>query len=128
MNEQLQQRLLQYLNGLESLADKSGDFLGDQIPQIALEIIRFGAAQHIILLVLFASIAICVEVARRRVVGYMISQSKMYDASDMIGPSACFGIVTIIFIVFSILELLEATKAIVAPRLFLLEYVKTLIK
>lgn len=128
MNEQLQQKLLQYLNGLESLADKSGDFLGDQIPQIAIEIVKFGAASHIIWAVINMAVVICIEIIRRRITSAFASNKKSYDLTDITIANVLSIVPIIMFFLFSAIELVEAMKAIVAPRLFLLEYVKTLIK
>ena len=128
MNEQLQQKLLQYLNGLESLADKSGDFLGDQIPQIAVEIVRFGAAQHIIWVIVTMTIVALSEIARRRITRILLVDDTQYGHESLIPLNIITGILMIVFAVAMVHEMIDAMEAIVAPRLFLLEYVKTLIK
>ena len=124
MNKELEQCLTQFINKALDVANKGIDTAGEQIPLVLQEIVYWRLAKGsccILTAFLFCSSAFFL--------GYsMLKNFKLSHDTD--GQGVGIGFMLISFFVFLLVfsfELTDIIKALVAPRLVILEYLKGLL-
>jgi hypothetical protein len=122
MNEDVQKKLMDYLESLESVANKTGDFAIEQAPLVAKEIITWELWSHAFgALSALAVIALCVLVSKRL---YKNATKDGCDIMDSpIAPPLIF-VMSIIGAIASFAFVFDVSKVIktqVAPRLIIIE-------
>jgi len=117
MNEQFQQ----YLMGI---IEKTGEFLGNEIPEIANQILLFNLVTSLFYCgVTFITACFCTR--------YCLCYFKkgIANASDTEDILSAFGVVAgVVSIAVFIDNLIPVLKIWLAPKLYLLEYASSLVK
>lgn len=128
MKEELQNLLLQNLNELiKSTKGRAGnliDTLYAQCPDLINQIINYGIASNlfytlcgIINIVLFI---ICL-------INYIKELEKMANDNIYAPLIGIWGVCNIIVVIITITNITNAIQAIIAPKLYLIEYIKNLL-
>lgn len=132
MNEQLQQKLLEYLGVLETAVKQASDVGKEQIPLMAQELLSFYFYKELVLILVWV-LAFCV-VARYlcitvRSMKEAIHNKNWHDDADPRVFFAAFALCIATFLLFVMTtHLVSLLKVWLAPRLFLLEYLRGMIK
>lgn len=117
MNEKFQEYLM-------SILEKTGEFLGEELPEVAEQILLFNLSISIF----YLAVGVCLSCLSAY---HIIKFSKIEGDSDegefvkmLLGGVICglFGFVLIIFNISTVL------KIWLAPKLYLLEYAAALVK
>ena len=122
--EQLNKTIADILGLLKEGATQAYELGKEQLPQIAQEIVKFGVAEHSIYLslgILFAIFGFWVV----RVQNRWRKEAPHCEWEWLVIPSSISWVMATILIVVNAVAIM---KALVAPRLFLLEYIKYLVK
>lgn len=117
MSDQLDQQLAQLVLAARAAGKATADFVVEQAPQLAQEIIRWGIYSHVLLALVFG-VLLGVLLWQVPVRFRRIEQEEGKFFIALFGAMAIVGCL-IVFVTNS----LVATKAVVAPRLYLLEYI-----
>jgi hypothetical protein len=122
MNEEINAKLLQYLEKTETTLESIVDFSSDQVPEIIEQLIMFnlvmsGAYVSLGILLLLAIFPVC-------------KIANSFDDKDLCSMfksvgSGCLGTISMIMICS---EMSTLIKCWIAPKLFVLEYIANLIK
>jgi hypothetical protein len=126
MNEELQKQIAEILKQAIAAAHQSGQWLAGQIPDVLRQLLLWTMAQGV--LALIAAIILIVALVK-----FIPRHCKwLMDDEDRCLISILLVIPTVIFCCFFIGKLfgcvLDALKAAIAPKLFLLEYATHLVK
>ena len=122
MNEELKNQLSQFLAKALDVANKGIDTAGEQIPLVLQEIIYWQISSNTIF---FAFGIIFLLVSYK--IFCKIDLNKDFEDPLLIMPKIMALIVTGVFSVAFIACLFDLVKALVAPRLVILEYLKGLL-
>lgn len=121
MNEELQQKLLQYLNGLETFASKGGDFVVAQAPDIAMEIVKYAVLSNTAAMT--AGVALCA------ISWIALSRFTPLECEFRMGCKLFVGIISgIVGACVLTAGTTGIIKPLFTPKLFLLEYIANLVK
>lgn len=124
MNEELEKRLLKYLDALESSVKTAGDFAADQVPDVCQQFLAWEFWSCI----LFAAMAVGFAIA---FAGMCVrwKRSAAWDAECAYswGASLAFAGV-VLSTVLAFVAVYHAVKVAVAPKVVLLEKVSTMIR
>lgn len=122
MNEQLQKKLIEWMNGLEHAGAKALEFASGEMPELFKEIVAFGVWYNGVLLFIGATLIV-------GAVASLFFGLKYKDKPDVAAPiwgfSLIQGAVSIIIFAETIKNFILAATA---PRLYIIEYISTLIK
>ncbi len=124
----VQQRIESYLDAIES----SGEFVVEQAPLVAQEYINWVFWQSTIYVCVFA-VASVATIVPAVVISWKMWQREKKDVIEKgLPPLSPFPvavgvILSFIFLVPLVTNLMSATKAVVAPRVVLLEQIKELL-
>lgn len=126
MTEELTNKLLEWVNNIESFAK-------DQIPDLAEQLIKWQVQKSTILIILFSSLSICftyfgIKLYKKAKEQKKENQSKKFldsgllDGEEFFYASIIAYIFAFVFMGFFTYELLVLLKALVSPKIYLLEY------
>ena len=131
MNEELKDRLVSYLDKLENVVEKTGDFASEQIPDVAQQYINWIIAENTIYAVMWLTMSIGTAYFARFFYKKLNEHGKVdasYQGSEYIpvvlSSIFIFALCLPCFINYS----LHATKAIVAPKVVIVEKLAELAK
>lgn len=134
MNEQVQDKLASILEFLQTSIETGANFAADQAPLVVQEVLLWGFWFNFLLLVsLLLGAAICFVAAyrlRRMVSDYSLYSECPQELEEVwfFGkwgfPAAGFTVL----LVFAPMPLAKMVKIWVAPRLYLLDYIKGIIQ
>ena len=129
MNEELKNQLTQFLEKALDVVSKGIDTAGEQIPALLQEIVYWQLAYKISWLV-FGFILLAATIYCLKRAFCLLKQASSYDIDIywVAGTSLISG--SIVFCFFGIVSLVEGftfLKALVAPRLVIIEYLKGLL-
>ena len=122
MNEELKNQLTQFLEKALDVVEKGIDTAGEQIPLILQEIIYWQISSNSILFV-FGVILLFVAYKTAR----SINMEKDFDDPFIILPKIVLLVASGIICLPLLACSLDAVKALVAPRLVIIEYLKGLL-
>lgn len=125
MNDELQKQLAILLSGLMNVANDAAKFAGDQIPPLVQEKIVFGRAWETTLLALMVALS-CVLLYQVRKWFQWASEDEDSPAPILLSIFGTFGVLA--GVVFSIVQCREVLLVWFAPRLYLVEWLKGMIK
>lgn len=121
MNEELQEALTQFLTASLNTVEKGATIAGEQIPLVLQEIVQWQICWSVVSVIgLISIIALMLYFCRffykKSILVRYSSEAGL--ASFFLGLGACACVVPLGFALF------DLTKALVAPRLLILEYLK----
>lgn len=122
MNEELQKKLLQYLNGLEGIAKDAALFGKAEIPEFMKELIQWEIYSHAINV-----FAMAVLVAGS-VWAIMFWWKREWYKEDFSPVVMLPAISLLIGGVFLFMEIQDIAKPILAPRIFLVEKLSSMVR
>ncbi len=132
MNEDLEQKLTESVGTVMQYVEQGSAFIAEQAPLVVQEILAWGFWSNLIVAVLcFAIVPLFFLPAYRNYrrigekhPGYM---TLKFDESDVWFAAATGGMVAALPAVFGIVACLKAIKAVIAPRLYVLDQLKGLL-
>jgi hypothetical protein len=129
MNEKLQEQLTAIVDQLQVAIQTTVDFTAEQLPILLQEILRWGLAKNIILLVI-SSTLLLLSIHLIKIFSRIYREGKKKNSYSDDGAitlifSSILAVVSTLFIVGNILTI---AKILLAPRLYLLEYASSLLK
>jgi hypothetical protein len=114
----LEQTLVDAINSTKEGISKGIDFASEQLPEVIEQLIMWKMAEAIVWIVItFIALVVIVKIAKSK-------WDDCYSKFDAIGISMLLGIMPLIIFLVNVTELI---KLIVAPKVYLLEYVSKLI-
>lgn len=131
MNDELQQKLnesgAELIDWLKSAAENGGEFVAEQAPLLAAEIVAWHFWSSICLAGLFVCLGAVLAMGAYASYRFWKSAPSGYEGCDQTALSATVGLLCAAFAAASIiggggLHAYEAVKAAVAPRIVLIEY------
>ena len=128
MNEQLSNALAEVLKSSKDGVVSIALYAQQQAPELAKQIVAWGLAVSIfwsiaIPAIIFAIWKVCERIRRQ------IKLSGNYDGSEFLIPySIIGGVITAILIIVWFCELQQIIQCVVAPKLYLIDYIKEFIK
>lgn len=129
MNEELKKQLTQFLAKALDVAEKGIDTAGEQIPALLQEIVYWQLAYKVSCLVLGLILLVAAIYCSKR--GFHLLKQTAYGDIDVywaVGVGLIGGsIVSLFFSIVSIAEGFTFLKALVAPRLVVIDYLKGLL-
>tara|TARA_R110000751_G_scaffold62519_1_gene128847 strand:- start:1428 stop:1826 length:399 start_codon:yes stop_codon:yes gene_type:complete len=132
MNDELSKELLSIVKGAKEVGIKATDVLQEQAPILCEEIIKYNIILGFIVIVFF-SITSLIGIKtfmhglnNTHMTGYKDDQNEEIT-QEGVGICMASGILLVFSLLVIIIGLPDFIKAIFAPKLFLLEYVKDLI-
>ena len=120
MKELLEQNLAKFLEVLQ----QGGQFLLDEMPLFAQEVVKYGAISHLVGMCISFGIFALMSVLT--VFGWRAVAKDDWD-SDAVVALLGVNLTSAIPLMLGVYNLLEYLKAIYAPRLFLIEALKGLL-
>lgn len=133
MNEELQTRLLKYMDHLEQYAQQGGDFVAEQTPLLVQEFLAWefwyhlawGACMLVVSVAMWSACVMCLRAAK-----YAFKEDR--DNLDGFMPFVLLapivgGIAALLF-VSAFNGLASAAKVHMAPRVYLLEHIAEMAK
>lgn len=122
MNEELQTRITQYLDAIESSAETAGDFVVEQTPLLAQEYLAWMFWSNVFI----AALTLLVAAVCGLICYLLIRASKKHPGvlAEAVFLSGFFGLVCV---AIACTAAYDAIKVTVAPRVVLLEAVKDLL-
>lgn len=125
-DDMLKAKLADYLGHLETAANKGGDFLAQQVPDVVRELIAWSIASSVMEIVLGVGITLAAILGARFGIGRL---KRDYDfAANCAGICAIAGVIMFAGLLAFGDGLHDLVKCIVAPKLFVLDYVLTMVK
>ncbi len=126
MDENTKKMLHDYLQKILESAEKGADFVMEQAPEVAKEIVAYGRATSTIPVVACAVVFIAGVVACRMLWKRLPAGERSID--DM-RPIALFALVpSLLSVVVAVHYIDDLSKVWFAPRLYLIEYIRTLLR
>ena len=129
MNEELRTRLIRYLDVLEDAGKKGAEFVSDQAPETVKQFVQWEIVYNSMFAAAFLALCVAICVIYRFV---YVRAVKMTDEADRGICLAFGGIIWIAVLIGSGHEMIHhaacATKAYVAPNVFLIEKAADLLK
>jgi len=126
MNEELQERLMSYLETLEGAVSSTSDFVIDQAPMYVQEIIHWQIVEGIIWSIFFSVIALGLLVINLTKLRSM--RRNIHDD----GEGWILGVMVIVLMICSIafanLFAFQSLKAYIAPRVVIVEQLQKVIR
>lgn len=116
MKEQLQSKLVEVLTGLQTAVGKASDFAIDQLPDVAMQYIKFATVMHGAIFSIFA-------IATVLLVAVAIKAKNNFD--DICVGFAFASVITLIISCYNLYYLLLVT---IAPKVFLIQEISRMIK
>lgn len=115
---------LQVLTSIITTAAQVGDFIKGQIPLVVQELLAYNTAKYCVLIILFLALSIgCIFIGKWGIT--LDKKDKYSDWSPLIMFSFLFSAISLIPMIFNIMNLLQIT---LAPRVWLIEYATSLVK
>lgn len=125
MNEELQKKLVELINGAQKAGTEAFLFTKEQVPDVIQQLLRWKFAEALsVAAFCLALITLCFWVARWA----WEAEGKSYMDE---GHAFCFMLsllTSLISIIFLWVNALTALQIYIAPKVYLLEYAATLIK
>ena len=120
------------LEDLRLLLEKGGQFVLEQAPPLAREIVTYGrVANTTSLAICLTIVAVCLHFWFKRVPKILSDKEKLSHCGELYGRHVAqmiaHGLFGVVFSILAFCEMFDAIKAWFAPRLYLLEYVGRLI-
>ena len=133
MNEEAKKKLSEFLTKALDAAEKGGDFILEQAPLVAQEAVAYGRAFHTSAVVVGVLVLVVGGIVGYRLVRRGLAALSEDNMSDGGFFSVLSGIVTLFFslgmgVVQVNGHMSECLMAWFAPRLYLIEYAKELVK
>ena len=129
MNEEVQQKLIEYLESLESTAKSASDFVITEAPIVAQELVAWTFWENTIWAVICVAAIATIGIIAKVLWGFAGSFEKEIDQTGArVMTVALSIIVSVILFAEAIIKSLAAIKACVAPRLIIIEEVTKLIQ
>lgn len=124
MNEQLQETVNTILTRALSIADETGEFLVEQVPDVVNQLLIWEATASAIgmvswIIIVFLYIWGCVR---------LWNSNTDVQSGDVLGALVLFGMIMSILLLAFIGVSFDWLKILVAPKLYLLEYAAALVK
>jgi hypothetical protein len=129
MTEDLQRKLAETIGAIHTAAGKASDFALEHLPDIAQSYIIYGRASETLLAIVFiAGAAIATWVAVRK--GFLSSEKDGWGYWTGTRLACCLGgtFVAVVFIRFALHAASNALLVWLAPKVWLLKALATLIK
>lgn len=127
MNEELQRKLIEYLSKIEGGIERAVDFSAEQVPLVIQELIQWTIVEHTI----YAATWGCLAMFFVMLLGLCIIRREKWDPEDPTFPVLFIGIPSFVCATLTGAQVVingsVALKAYLAPRLFVLEYLKDLV-
>ena len=127
MNEELKQRLIKYLDGMEGAIDKAADFTVEQAPLVIQDILNWAIARSLISSSFMIITMIVIMYILYRLTKYISASNDISNSDRGFFKTMIYSISAIPLILLSV-GLWESSqdgiKALVAPRLYILEQIK----
>lgn len=127
MNEELKQRLIKYLDGMEGAIDKAVDFTVEQAPLVIQDILNWAITESIISLVFMVSLILVACYAANRILKNIKNDKSIGNADREFNNFMTYlvsGMIVIPLTLGSFFTAQNGLKAYVAPRLYILEQIK----
>lgn len=129
MNEQIQQEILKYLQAFEVGVEQAGTFTAEQVPLVVQEFIRWQIWGNLLEVLYFGlSLFICYKLflkLKKDLLEFVVKNKYTSGAEVLYIP---LTIVALIFAIFFFCALSSAAKALVAPRVVVIEKISELTK
>lgn len=127
MNEELQSKLIEYLSKIEGGIERAVDFSAEQAPLVIQELIQWTIVEHTIYAVLWCGLAMFFVILS----GLCVIRRRKWDPEDPAFPVMFGGIPSFVCATLTgtpaVINGSVALKAYLAPRLFVLEYLRDLV-
>lgn len=123
MDEQTKQTLNEYLSTLLDYAKKGTDFVAEQIPLVIQEKLSYDFAMNIITGILFLIPGICVWG-----IWYYYCTVEDWDSDEVIPATMLAGVFGTFSFIPAYFYFMDAIKIYAAPRLYIIEWLSTLVK
>lgn len=125
MNEELQKKLVELINGAQAAGTEAFLFTKEQVPDVIQQLLRWKFAEAVILvLISLAVVVFCIYAGR---LAWKADGEKYMDD----GHCFVFSVSAIVGSILSfigMLNLMTAVQIWLAPKVYLLEYAASLIK
>ncbi len=129
MNEQIQQEILKYLQAFQSGVEKAGTFTAEQAPLVVQEFIQWQIWGNLLEVLYFGlGLFICYKLflkLKKDLLEFVVKNKYSSGAEVLYVP---LTIVALIFAMFFFYALSSAAKALVAPRVVVIEKISELTK
>lgn len=126
MKEQLQNKLVEILTGIQAAVGKASDFAMEQLPDIAMQYVAWGRANesiHMLVYILFAILGVALIVIAAK------SCNKRRDTDGWEGPALLAGgLMTFFGVLAAMINLSTFLMVWFAPKVWLLKEIARLIK
>ena len=123
MNEELQKQITEILKKAMESAQKGGEWIGGQVPDVLHQLIVWTITKGVVFFFLTISMFLVSFLLIRK------ASNTDYEMEEVYGMTGLtIGMVAIVSLPFSIGAFVDALQALVAPKLFLLEYAAHLVK
>lgn len=127
MNDEIKAKLLQYVNGLESVVESGGDFLSEQLPLFVKELLAWEFYSSIFLVVAFSILAAISCRLFCQCWRWLDKHESIKGYNDFM-PLFGIGLVlsfiaSCVFVILSLTNGYHSVKVAVAPRVVLMEKV-----
>jgi len=143
MNEELQAKLDAVLTNLLGFAEKTGDFVVEQAPLVVRDILRWGIAESIVFMLVgvaaFFALLMLSKFLKRQSKAYIeeavrleTTQHNSYAGETQRSNSEVCTALSVVSVILGVIaatafiipNALQATKAAVAPRVYLLDWAR----
>lgn len=125
MNNELQSKILEWMNGLEKAGTKAIEFGSGQLPELLQQVVTYGVIKHSTMTLLGAALLVFGVYCVRR--GRDEYRSDQYSSGEIL----YFILATLSFLFGIILMIDNMDKALMAafaPKLYIVEYLRALVK
>lgn len=126
MKPEIEQKLVEYLTALESLMKDGKDLAIEQAPEVAKEIVSYGFASSAFFAVLFTGLFCVVAVVSIKV--SLMIYKKEEDPFVFFLAVIALGLGSLFFGVPANINAQDAAKAYFAPRLYVIDYLRSEVK
>lgn len=125
MNEKLEKLVDLFIKSIE----KGGDFAVEQLPDLAQQIIHWGVGCHLIWVLSWLSLFACFSRKKAKLDSLALEKKWDFWADVEYGIPGCLLILAMVLSSIGALAMvLPAMKALIAPKLYLLDYLRAMSK
>ena len=129
MNKELQQSMSQFLNLMIEALRKTTDFAAEQIPLYVQELLRYALWDAILGIIFSVAFVVAFLVCAKKANNYLKSDDNYDDFRLTILLGLLVGgLAAIAFVIFTFASVSNIIKITLAPRVYVIDYLKKEIK
>jgi hypothetical protein len=127
LKSELQNKLVDYMTGLEEGVSSLVDFGSEQVPILVQEILTFGLIEHGVFIGVDLLVMCIFLFIIKKIYPYLKNTVDDGDPLPVVGLAVC-TLFSVFMFASAIKGILICVKIQFAPRLFMLEYIRDLVK